>query len=254
MNSYATAARSRMFGSHMESNSLSEPDRFYRRLFSSNYAARVTREVISMAEDRARTTHVITFLALIATGLLFQGGIVWAQDVSKDIVGAARQQVGVTTTYDPSYIGIAFPNGDLSEERGVCTDVIIRALRISHNVDLQERVNADMNKAFNQYPKIWGHSVTDRNIDHRRVPNLQVYLARIGAELPAPSNSTEFNAGDIITSILPGNLPHIGIVSDTRGESGNLMIIHNIGSGTKEEDRLFDFPMSGHYRPSRARW
>jgi hypothetical protein len=164
------------------------------------------------------------------------------------VTAAAREQVGVTVTYDPAYVGLAFPGGDLPRDRGVCTDVVIRALRDGWGIDLQLAVNRDMQADFAAYPALWGLSTTDRNIDHRRVPNLQTLFARIGAEVPLTEGPTPYLPGDIVTWMLPGNLPHMGIVSDRRAEDGTPLILHNIGAGAKEEDILFAFPMTGHYR------
>jgi uncharacterized protein YijF (DUF1287 family) len=133
----------------------------------------------------------------------------------------------------------------------VCTDVVIRALRASHNMDLQKLVHDDMQKAFSQYPKKWRQKSTDKNIDHRRVLNLQTFLKRKGYELPISNNPTDFQAGDIVTVTLPANLPHIMIVSDKNALMTNIpLVIHNIGAGTQEENRLFEFKITGHYRIS----
>ncbi len=161
---------------------------------------------------------------------------------------AAREQVGVTTTYDPAYVALEFPGGDLPRDRGVCTDVVIRALRDGWGIDLQLAVNRDMKADFSAYPSLWGLTRTDRNIDHRRVPNLQTLFARIGAELPLQDDPTPYLPGDIVTWTLPGNLAHIGIVSDKLGGDGTPMILHNIGRGAQEEDILFTYPITGHYR------
>lgn len=165
---------------------------------------------------------------------------------------AARDQVGVTTTYDPAYVPLEFPGGDLPRERGVCTDVVIRALRDGWGIDLQLAVNRDMKAEFSAYPSLWGLSSTDRNIDHRRVPNLQTLFARIGAALPMDEDPTPYLPGDIVTWTLPGNLAHIGIVSDQRSADGTPLILHNIGRGAQEEDILFAYPMTGHYRIGKA--
>jgi uncharacterized protein YijF (DUF1287 family) len=161
---------------------------------------------------------------------------------------AARDQVGVTTIYDPAYATLDFPGGDIPRDRGVCTDVVIRALRDGWGIDLQLAVNRDMKANFSAYPALWGLSRTDRNIDHRRVPNLQTLFARIGAEVPLEEGPAPFLPGDIVTWKLPGNLDHIGIVSDQRTPDGTPLILHNIGAGAKEEDILFAYPMTGHYR------
>jgi uncharacterized protein YijF (DUF1287 family) len=161
---------------------------------------------------------------------------------------AARDQVGVTVTYDPAYASLDFPGGDIPRERGVCTDVVIRALRDGWGIDLQLAVNRDMKADFSAYPALWGLTTTDRNIDHRRVPNLQTLFARIGAELPLDDGPTPYLPGDIVTWTLPGNLDHIGIVSDRLTRDGTPLVLHNIGSGAREEDILFAYPMTGHYR------
>jgi uncharacterized protein len=164
------------------------------------------------------------------------------------LVSAARSQVGVTLSYDPAYSRLSFPGGDVARIKGVCTDVVIRAYRDAFGVDLQALVNADMKRNFGAYPKRWGLRGTDRNIDHRRVPNLQTFLARQGAKLDIPTARTGWRAGDIVTSLVGGTLPHIGIVSDRTGASGNLLVIHNIGAGTREEDALFNHRITGRYR------
>ena len=164
------------------------------------------------------------------------------------LTAAARDQVGVTVTYDPTYVPLEFPGGDLPRDRGVCTDVVIRALRDAWGIDLQLAVNRDMKAEFAAYPALWGLTRPDRNIDHRRVPNLQTFLARIGAEVPLTDGPTPYLPGDIVTWTLPGNLAHIGIVSDRRTADGTPLILHNIGAGAKEEDILFAYPMTGHYR------
>ena len=164
------------------------------------------------------------------------------------LTAAARDQVGVTVTYDPAYVTLDFPGGDLPRDRGVCTDVVIRALRDGWGIDLQLAVNRDMKTDFSAYPAFWGLTRTDRNIDHRRVPNLQTLFARIGAEVPLDEGPAPFLPGDIVTWKLPGNLDHIGIVSDQRTADGTPLILHNIGRGAQEEDILFTYPMTGHYR------
>lgn len=164
-------------------------------------------------------------------------------------VAAARAQIGVTTTYDPAYVRLAYPGGDVPQDRGVCTDVVIRALR-TQGLDLQKTVHEDMRGHFALYPKRWGLRAPDRNIDHRRVPNLQVWFARQGWLRPVSRRAADYLPGDLVTWMLPGNLPHIGIVGDRRAPGGTRLIIHNIGSGTREEDILFRYTITGHYRPA----
>ncbi len=161
------------------------------------------------------------------------------------LVEAARAQIGITTIYDPAYVQIAYPMGDVPRERGVCSDVVIRALRDALTSDLQQLVHEDMRAHFSRYPKLWGLTSTDRNIDHRRVPNLRRYFERRGFEMAAGSDVLP---GDLVTLTVPPNLPHIAVVSDRPGAHGQYMILHNIGRGTQEEDRLAVYPMTGHYR------
>jgi hypothetical protein len=163
------------------------------------------------------------------------------------LIAAARAQIGITLRYDPAYTVLPFAGGDVPRERGVCTDVLIRAYRDSLGVDLQALVNADMRSAFGAYPRIWGLRAPDRNIDHRRVPNLRTWLSRQGAALPIPSDAAGWEPGDIFTSLVDGAGTHIGLVSDRDGPNGPL-IIHNIGAGTREEDGLTDWPITGRYR------
>jgi uncharacterized protein YijF (DUF1287 family) len=164
-----------------------------------------------------------------------------------DLVAAAVAQTRTRVIYDGSYRRIAYPGGDVPESIGVCTDVVIRAYR-KVGVDLQVKVHEDMTRAFAAYPKQWGLSRPDANIDHRRVPNLQTFFRRAGAALPVSRDATAYAPGDIVTWMLPGNLPHIGIVSATRSASGTPLIVHNIGRGAEVEDMLFTYSISGHYR------
>mgnify|MGYP000113667134 CR=1 FL=1 len=165
------------------------------------------------------------------------------------LVASARSQIGVTVGYDPSYRNLAFPMGDVDKSTGVCTDVVIRAYR-DQGKDLQQLVNTDMKKAWHAYPKIWGLSKPDTNIDHRRVPNLEVFFSRHDNSLSLTDKSG-FEPGDLVTWRLPQNgkdLPHIGIVSDKKTVDGTPLIIHNIGRGAEESDILYRFPITGHYR------
>ena len=179
--------------------------------------------------------------------LLLVGTPALAEIRPQQLVRDARGQIGVTMSYDPAYRKIAFPMGDVPLSTGVCTDVVIRALR-GQGVDLQALVNKDMKAAWAAYPKIWGLQKPDGNIDHRRVPNLEVFFRRHGQSLSL-SDKTTFKAGYIVTWRLPqSNLPHIGIVSDKRAADGTPLIIHNIGRGTREENVLFAYPLKGHFR------
>ncbi|MCD8071949.1 MAG: DUF1287 domain-containing protein, partial [Alistipes sp.] len=149
--------------------------------------------------------------------------------------------------YDPSYYTMDYPGGDVPADRGVCTDVVVRAYR-KVGIDLQEEVHEDMKANFGLYPDIWGMRATDRNIDHRRVPNLMTFFSRKGTELAISGDGADYLPGDIVCWMLPGNLTHIGIVSEHRGTSGNYMVVHNIGAGQVIQDCLMDFDIIGHYR------
>lgn len=150
--------------------------------------------------------------------------------------------------YDPSYFRIDYPGGDIPENKGVCTDVIIRAYR-KMGIDLQKEVHEDMSAHFDQYPSKWGHSRPDRNIDHRRVPNLMVFFKRNGELIRVTSASSDYKPGDIVCWDLGGGIPHIGLVSRIRTEDGmRYLIIHNIGAGQVVEDVLFSYRITGHFR------
>ncbi len=163
------------------------------------------------------------------------------------LVDSATAQVGVTTSYDGRYRTLSYPGGDVPMDRGVCTDVLIRAYR-HLGIDLQQRVHQDMSVAWNAYPKLWRLKAPDRNIDHRRVPNLQTFFARQGASLPPSREPRAYRPGDIVTWRLPQGLPHIGIIARTQTPNGTPLVIHNIGQGTQVEDILFRYRITGHYR------
>jgi uncharacterized protein YijF (DUF1287 family) len=169
----------------------------------------------------------------------------WAEK----LVTAAKSQIGITRYYDPGYTRIAFPGGDVPRIKGVCTDVIIRAYRDGLGIDLQERVNADMRRAFDAYPRNWGLSAPDPNIDHRRVPNLMTFFTRNGAERPISAAGLDYEPGDIVTQSLPGNKTHIILIADRWNvDETHPLAVHNIGRGALLEDVLFAFPITGHYR------
>jgi uncharacterized protein YijF (DUF1287 family) len=180
------------------------------------------------------------FIALLlAPSLLAQPGRCLAE--------AARTQIGVTTHYDGRYASLSYPGGDVPLDRGVCTDVLVRAYR-QFGIDLQELVHEDMRSVWAAYPNLWGLSRPDPNIDHRRVRNLAVFLSRHGHVLRTAADPGAYSAGDLVTWRLSSGVPHIGIVSDRRSGRGVPLVIHNIGAGVVEEDILFAFPMTGHYR------
>jgi uncharacterized protein YijF (DUF1287 family) len=165
-----------------------------------------------------------------------------------DLVAAARAQIGVTLIYDPSYQQIAYPMGDVPMVRGVCSDVVIRAFR-TLGIDLQQELHRDMKRHFAAYPKNWGLAKPDKNIDHRRVPNLATWFKRQGYDVPVSQDAAAYQPGDIVTWILDGGQPHIGIVSDRRSEDGaRPLVIHNIGWGARDGDALFQYRITGHFR------
>lgn len=196
--------------------------------------------------------HRLLFLNLALLCLAFLMGLSPSTSFSQprsssELILNARNQIGRTVSYDGSYRSLAYPGGDVDISTGVCTDVIIRAYR-GLGIDLQQLVHEDMKQHFAAYPsrKLWGLTSTDRNIDHRRVPNLQKFFSRKGITL---KRGEPILPGDILTWMLPGNLPHIGIVSDRKNMgSGNYLVIHNIGQGVQEEDVVNNFPLTGHYR------
>ncbi|MEW8626165.1 MAG: DUF1287 domain-containing protein [Candidatus Thiodiazotropha sp.] len=166
------------------------------------------------------------------------------------LVSAALERTRHSVRYDGSYHSIAYPGGDVPSDIGVCTDVVIRSYR-ALNLDLQQLVHEDISKHFSEYPsaRIWGLTRPDPNIDHRRVPNLQTFFTRHGTELPVTQNTADYQAGDLVTWMLPGNLPHIGIVTDRVDQnSGVPLVVHNIGTGPVVEDMLFHYQITGHYR------
>ena len=185
-------------------------------------------------------------LTLSVATLLQAGPASDAQFVGT-LVAAAIEQTRHPVRYDGSYRAIPYPGGDVPADVGVCTDVVIRAFR-AVGIDFQRQVHEDMLAAFAAYPNLWRLKRPDRNIDHRRVPNLQTYLKRRGASLPVSRDPGAYQPGDLVSWMLPGNLPHIGIVSSTRAPSGRLMIVHNIGRGPRLEDMLFEYDITGHYR------
>lgn len=166
-----------------------------------------------------------------------------AEAPSHALIIAARKQIGITTSYDPAYRSLTYPMGDVPEQSGVCTDVIVRAYRTAFGFDFQKSVHEDMRANFSTYPRMWGLSAPDRNIDHRRVPNLETYLARKGHEV-----WDAFLVGDLVSLRLGGRLPHIAIVSRDGDRFADTKIIHNIGSGTKEEAVYFDATNIRHFR------
>jgi len=169
------------------------------------------------------------------------------QDFYLKLSTAALSIVNPNVRYDADYTKIAYPNGDVAKDRGVCTDVVIRSYR-KLGIDLQKEVHEDMAANFSKYPKSWGLQGTDTNIDHRRVPNLEVFFSRKGKSLPVSKNPADYKPGDIVSWRLPSGRPHIGIVVDKKGAGGRYKMVHNIGYGQALEDCLFEYTVNGHYR------
>ncbi|HAX90484.1 MAG TPA: DUF1287 domain-containing protein [Cyanobacteria bacterium UBA11370] len=164
------------------------------------------------------------------------------------VIEGAIAQVNQTLYYDPSYVPLDYPNGDVPIERGVCTDVIVRAFR-KGGVDLQKEVHSDMKLNFTAYPQNWGLTKPDPNIDHRRVPNLMTFFTRKGKALPVTQKAEDYQPGDVVSWKLSDGQDHIGLVTNLwSDETQNYLIIHNIGSGAQIENVLFQWKITGHYR------
>ena len=167
----------------------------------------------------------------------------FAEKLSKAAIALTEDEV----EYDPSYVAIDYPGGDVPEGKGVCTDVVIRAYR-KLGIDLQKEVHEDMKANFELYPDIWGLKGTDKNIDHRRVPNLMKYFERFGKVLSISQEASDYKPGDIVSWNLGGATTHIGIVVNKKSDDGQRYLIsHNIGRGQELSDCLFDYKIIGHY-------
>ena len=175
--------------------------------------------------------------------LLSTSAFLWAFQPMQ-LVDDARSQIWKTLYYDPAYTQLTYPMGDVPLVKGVCTDVVIRALR-HQGIDLQQRIHEDMKANFKKYPQKWGLKNTDKNIDHRRVPNIMTYFQREGYAV----KDQNFKAGDIVTWDLGKGLVHIGIISNKTTMLNKVpLVIHNIGHGTRENDILYEYKITGHYR------
>ena len=201
-----------------------------------------------MAQSSAlKTCRTFSFFVL---GIIFAPSYALADEsYAQKLSAAAIAQTDDDVQYDGTYFTIPYPGGDVPKDKGVCTDVVIRAYR-EIGADLQQLVHEDMKQNFSKYPKLWGLKRTDTNIDHRRVPNLQVFFKRHGTEIPISDNAQDYKIGDMVTwnLVSKGSLPHIGIVTDQKSSAGNPMIVHNIGAGPQLEDILFSYTITGHYR------
>ena len=189
-----------------------------------------------------KLTSILFFLLIISPVYVFG-----QEDFLDRLADSAFVLTKQRVQYDPAYFRISYPNGDIPEGKGVCTDVIIRAYR-KMGIDLQKEVHEDMKANFGKYPKNWGLSSTDRNIDHRRVPNLMVFFTRYGTTKKISQDSKDYLPGDIVCWNLGGGVTHIGIVSHKKTSFGNRpMVIHNIGAGQVLEDCIFSYKIIGHY-------
>jgi uncharacterized protein YijF (DUF1287 family) len=169
--------------------------------------------------------------------------------VIKRVVGAAIEQTEYTIYYDPAYVRLDYPGGDVPAERGVCSDVIVRAFRKGAGVDLQKEVHEDMSRNFSAYPRKWGLTKTDANIDHRRVANLMTYFERKGKALAISAKPKDYVPGDVVAWELSDGLLHIGIVTNILSETTtDYQIVHNISGGARVADALFSWKIIGHYR------
>jgi len=176
-------------------------------------------------------------------------------EAAKPLIKAARQRLKAPVIYNGAYVALDYPGGDVPPLQGVCTDVVIRSLRRAYDFDLQKEVHEDMKANFSLYPTTWGHRRPDTNIDHRRVPNLEVWFTRAGYDLPITERAADYLPGDIVAWRLDGGSgnggpPHIGIVSERISLEGTPLIIHNVGAGPEESDMLFHHTITGHFRMS----
>jgi uncharacterized protein len=190
-------------------------------------------------------------LLCLAALCLPGAGRAQAPDFATLVAQGAEARCRKPEIYDPAYRVIAYPMGDVPDDRGVCADTVIRAFRAG-GVDLQALIHRDMKAAFADYPKIWGLKRPDTNIDHRRVPNLETFFKRAGAKLPANTDPALYQPGDIVSWRIP--VPHIGVVATLRAPSGRPLMAHNIGAGSQLEDVLFAWPVQGwfRYRPAQV--
>lgn len=195
----------------------------------------------------SKTLHLLLFF--------FSFSLVSAQsDFYKQLADSCLSLTKQIVDYDPSYFKIPYPNGDVPKNKGVCTDVIIRAYR-KLGIDLQKEVHEDMKANFSKYPKSWKLSAPDKNIDHRRVPNLMVFFDRQGSGKTISNKATDYLPGDIVCWNLGGGITHIGMVVKKKSADGlRYLIVHNIGSGQVLEDCLFNFKIIGHYRYQKWKW
>ncbi len=193
------------------------------------------------------TIHGIAYFSLLLAATADWPAAVQPPERAQKLSEAAISLTKDRVTYDPAYFRIPYPNGDVPTDRGVCTDVVIRAYR-KLGIDLQRAVHEDMRANFTTYPKIWGLKRPDTNIDHRRVPNLMTFFTRKGQKKPITARAADYRPGDIVTWNLPRGLTHIGIVVHRKSANQQrYLIVHNIGNGQELSDCLFEYAITGHY-------
>src|SRR3954451_4488163 len=156
---------------------------------------------------------------------------------TQKLLAAANDRPNHPVRYDPGYVKISYPNGDVPSDTGVCSDEIIRIYR-AVGIDLQKAVHEDIVANPSAYPHKakWLQLRPDTNIDQRRVPNLAVYLARKGESLSTTERSS-FLPGDVVVWQLPNGRDHIGMVVDKKSLIGTYLAEHNIGEGPKDRER-----------------
>ncbi len=181
-----------------------------------------------------------------------------AQEAADKLVNAALERTKTMVIYDPSYVKLDYPNGDVANNKGVCSDVVVRSYRLAFGYDLQKHIHEDMRANFSAYPsqRIWDLTAPDKNIDHRRVPNIQSFFTRKGASLAVTLEGKDYLPGDVVTWNLKqdnqgggkGMLAHIGIVVAEKSPDGTPLVVHNMGGGTRKDDILLKYKITGHYR------
>jgi uncharacterized protein YijF (DUF1287 family) len=206
---------------------------------------------------RPRSTLTLVFL-VVASGIAARAcllqtnraGAANQQTFLEELSAAAIERTHHAVRYDPKYVRIPYPGGDVPADTGVCSDEVIRAYR-AIGIDLQKEVHEDMAANFSAYPnqRRWLLAHPDSNIDHRRVPNLMVFFSRKGTSLPTTKHAEDYEPGELVTWDLGGGVPHIGIVVNRKSAGGErYLVVHNIGAGPKMEDVLFSWKITGHYR------
>ncbi len=201
--------------------------------------------------------HKLSLSMIIFLGA-FSLSAAFAESKAGRLVDAAKQRTKGFVIYDPAYVKLNYPDGDIPKNRGVCSDVIVRSYRLAFDYDLQKYIHEDMRANFSAYPskRIWGLTAPDKNIDHRRVPNIQTFFKRKGASLPITLKAEDYQPGDVVTWNLKQNnegkgkgmLAHIGIVVKEKSRDGTPLVIHNMGYGTRRSNILFKYKITGHYR------